>query len=168
MKNVVLTADLVREYLSYNEATGAITWIKRPYRLSAVRDGDKAGCATKAGYQVIRIGGANHLAHRIAWICFYGELPGSDIDHKNGDRADNRISNLRLATRAENCRNTKTQKNNKSGFKGVHLHKASGKWRASCKAGGKQLHLGTFNTAEDASSARQTYARLHHGEFFKE
>ena len=60
------------------------------------------GCWTRDGYRVVGLNGVQYLAHRLAWLMFYREDPGAyQIDHKNGDRADNRIENLRKC-RAEN------------------------------------------------------------------
>lgn len=86
-------------------------------------------------------------------------------DHRNGDGLDNRRSNLRHATNAENLRNRGATSQNTSGFKGVGLNQRSGRWRASIKIDGRQIHLGMHATPEDAARAYDAAARQHFGEF---
>jgi hypothetical protein len=90
-----------------------------------------------------------------------GRHPRGEIDHRNGDRADNRIANLRECSRAENARNVTSR--NPSGFKGVR--RDDSRWRASITVNGKRIHLGTFDTAEKAAAAYDKAARRYHGEF---
>lgn len=104
------------------------------------------------------------LAHRLAWALHFGRWPDQAIDHINGDRTDNRIANLRLATVAENTRNGKRRSTNTSGYKGVSLTE-NGQWRATIVAGGRQSYLGRFSTAEDAHAAYVKAASRLHGEF---
>lgn len=87
-------------------------------------------------------------------------------DHVNGDGLDNRRSNLRDATTAENGRNRRRQSNNASGFKGVFWNKADRKWRASIGVtDGKRQHLGCFSTPEAAAQAYDEAAREMYGEY---
>lgn len=105
------------------------------------------------------------MAHRLAWLYVYGEWPDAEIDHINGNTGDNRISNLRPATRAQNGANRGRQTNNASGVKGVCWHAQSGKWRAMIRISGKSRHLGLFN---DIGAAAAAYARAtvnRNGEF---
>lgn len=89
---------------------------------------------------------------------------GFDVDHIDGNKLNNRRSNLRLATRAENNRNRARRRDNKSGFKGVTKH-SSGRWRATIKANGKFKHLGVFDTPQEAHAAYLDASRYWHGEF---
>lgn len=86
------------------------------------------------------------------------------VDHRNGDGLDNRRANLRLCSGAENCRNKRMRKNNKSGFKGVYWHKKANKW-AAVIGHGKRWHLGLFADSAQAALAYDAKAREFFGEF---
>lgn len=94
-----------------------------------------------------------------------GAKKGQIVDHINGNPLDNRRSNLRFCTQAENCRNQKLSSNNTSGYKGVHL--IGKKWRAMIMVDGKNIHLGMYATAEEAARAYDNTATVEHGEFAK-
>ncbi len=104
------------------------------------------------GYRVGTIFGRRHFAHRIIWLLNCGESEG-EIDHINGDRADNRLENLRLVSRDENRRNVKRQANNKSGATGVN--KVGAVWQASIQVAGKQTYLGRYSTFAEALAVRK-------------
>jgi hypothetical protein len=107
------------------------------------------------GYLRGRVYGKFYLAHRVAWLLTYGTWPDDDIDHINGDRSDNRIANLRVATRSENMKNAKMRVNNTSGVVGVSWHKAARKWHAEIKSNGRKFSLGLFRDLEHAAIARR-------------
>lgn len=90
---------------------------------------------------------------------------GTVTDHIDGNGLNNRRENLRLATKAENGRNSRIRRRNKSGFKGVHLHKQSGKWRARISTGSKLVCLGLHETPEEAHAAYAKASIELHGEF---
>lgn len=117
----------------------------------------------QAGHIAVWHGGKHVLAHRLAWFLTHGVWPTRPVDHINGNPADNRLVNLRLATTAQNRANSKTNKNNKSGLKGVQFR--NGHWRAKITNGGVTRHLGVFETAEQAHSAYVAAASEVHGEF---
>ena len=121
-----------------------------------------SGCGGK--YQQIRLLGETHYAHRLAWLYVHGEWPKNDIDHRDGDTWNNRISNLRDVTRSVNNRNVlRPRRNGSSGIVGVSWHKATGKWQANIYAG-KHIHLGRFDTKEEAAAAYQRAKLIYHGE----
>lgn len=145
--------DRVRELLNYSTDTGIFTW--RIRRGGVARVGQIAGSDNGEGYLRIRIDGTKQLSHRLAWLYVHGVWPEYDIDHINGVRSDNKISNLRCATRSENAQNQSSEhrKKNGIGLIGVSLHKATKKFQASIKIKGKQYHLGLFKTPNDAHEA---------------
>lgn len=127
----------------------------------------KVGKTNRLGYVVINIDKKAFLAHRLAWLFIHGEFPEQDIDHKNGKRSDNRIKNLRLATASQNIANSKRNKNNKTGFKGVSYDGLTKRYKAYIQKNGKTIHLGAFYNAKDASNAYIKAAKTYFGEFTK-
>lgn len=101
------------------------------------------------------------LLHRL----ITGAPHGVEVDHINGDGLDNRRCNLRLCNHAENLRNSRRSSANRSGFKGVHWHNASGKWRAQIQCLSVRRHLGLFDSISDAVAAYNAAAFEVHGEF---
>jgi hypothetical protein len=161
MKESLLNAEKVRDVLSYDPDTGLFAWKKTGNR--ALKIGDRAGYLHPRGYVYIKIGNHSYAAHRLAWLIVHGQWPQDQLDHRNGVRSDNRISNLRPCVGStENNQNTAKYGSNRTGFHGVGWHKASGRWRARINAGGRQYHLGAFDTPEEASAAYlAAKARLH-------
>lgn len=148
-----LTATILRNALSYSPETGEFRWLVRSaYRVNV---GDLAGANNGSGYVLIQLNGRKHKAHRLAWLHFYGEFPGGEIDHINGIRSDNRISNLRDVTKAHNQQNQRRAHKNKRSCArlGVGFYKANGKWRARINVCGKQRHLGFYESESEAYSA---------------
>lgn len=156
------TIDL-NEILAYDPATGIFTWRINSTRVKA---GDKAGTVDRRGYVRIRIGDRKYAAHRLAWLLATGESPGEmTIDHINGNKSDNRIANLRLATNAENQRNKGGHRTKADLPKGVFWNKGKGRFHASIRLDTKLKHLGYFDTAEEAEAAYAKAAKEMHGEF---
>ena len=158
------SAETLRELLIYNPCTGELRWKRRPHRdwrdlrHNRHKAGRVAGTTQPGGYVFIGIDHAKQyrfLAHRIAWILWYGEDPTLEIDHINRIKNDNRITNLRTVDRSAQARNKGMYSNNTSGYAGVSLHKPSNKWRAAIGCGGRIRHIGYFDTPEEASAAYQ-------------
>jgi hypothetical protein len=146
-----LTAERLRELLDYDPATGEFR--NRVQRGGRGRAGDVAGCVNDRGYQRIGVDGQRHRAHRLAWLYDQGTWPAGMLDHIDGDRVNNRIGNLRIATRAQNAANRRPRAGGTSQFKGVSWDKDRGEWRARIKVDGRWRHLGRFTNPEDAARA---------------
>lgn len=162
MKAATLTQARLRDLLEYEPATGQFTW-----KVSAGRakSGSRAGCPDSLGYTQIRVDGRIYKTHRLAWLYVHGAFPFGQIDHINQDRGDNRIDNLRDATKAQNMWNVGVVAANTTGFKGVSLIKPTGRYRARIKKDGHEIRLGHFGTAKEAADAYAQAAAELHGEF---
>lgn len=142
----------ISDLLCYCPASGAFLW--RENVSSRAMKGNVAGTLAGCGYKTVSVGGVKYYAHRLAWFIHYGEWPKHQIDHINGERGDNRISNLRDVTNRENSKNKRLRSDNTSGHIGVYWHKRANKWMASIKGDERQIHLGLYENKEDAISAR--------------
>lgn len=169
-----ITPARLRELLDYDPETGEFRWRERP--LSDFKDqrttnwwnsknaGNVAGYITKdEGYRVIGIDAVYYKAHRLAWLGMTGELP-DEVDHINGDRADNRWSNLRRASRAENRQNLKVYKSNTSGVAGVYVCKdrRALAFRPYISVDGKRIWLPRCSSLEEAVAARDAAKAKYH------
>jgi hypothetical protein len=131
--------------------------INRYRRAPTAAEGEIAGRLVKSvGYYSVTIKGKRYQLSRLIWIYHNGNiLDGMLVDHINRDTSDNRVENLRLATYTQNEWNKPKL--------GCHLE--SGKWRARIKRFGKNVHLGMFETKEEAQAAYENYAAKLHGDF---
>lgn len=155
-----MTRERVASLLAYDQTTGIFTW--KVARGCAAK-GTPAGAVMGNGYIGIRIDGVRYLAHRLAWLLIHGAWPQGEVDHINGNRYDNRIENLRDVPRSLNQQNqTRAQSSNKTGALGVSKADAKGRFRARIFSNGKQHHLGTFKTVEEASQAYVSAKRQMH------
>jgi hypothetical protein len=156
------TQQYLHETFNYNPDTGLFF---RKRKISNITKIDKPLLAgAKSGRISIHINGKIYRAHKLAWLYVYGEWP-QEIDHINNDGTDNRICNLRKATRSENTCNRRTQVNNKSGHKGVSWCKSKNKWDARIGVENKIITLGRFEKIEDAIAAVNNARQKHHGNF---
>lgn len=154
--------NLVKQSLLYFPESGEFHWRVTTGRSVA---GTIAGSIYGTGHRIIKVNQCRYLAHRLAWAIVHEEEPPPLIDHRNGDPSDNRIANLREATRAQNAMNSKLYRNSKSGIKGVSWDKVSRKWAVSIYANGKGINLGRFDHKSTAAAAYRTAAEGMHGEF---
>lgn len=152
--------EIYNEYLSYNSETGIITWIKKSSKNVII--GRIAGTPHRMGYQAIQVRGNLRLSHRVAFLMYHGYLP-KYVDHINGNKIDNRISNLRSCTVSQNGFNRPAPPSNTSGYKGVG--KCGDKWRSRLVFEGKEYSFGTYDCKHEAAKAYNIGALKHHGEF---
>ena len=172
----VPSPEQLRKLLSYNPNTGGLFWRERPSSCFPNERAAKSWNTRYAnkeaftarnnyGYAVGNVNYVSCLASRVAWAITHGHWPSNDIDHINGDRSDNRLRNLREATRSENLCNKGQQRNNTSGQKGVWWNKSANRWEASIGKGGRVRYLGRFSSLSEAKSAYVDAATKIHGEF---
>lgn len=162
-RTTLLTAERLRELLSYDPVTGIFTW--RVDRGGNAKRGSVAGSPNSDGYIQIKIDGVLHKAHRLAWLYVHGTWPDEQIDHRIGDRSDNRISELRPADFSENACNRGLRSDNKSGVPGVHWDREAGKWNVRVQKSGKRILVGRFHSLTDAIAARRAYSEFVQGEY---
>ena len=136
--------ERVRELFSYNPHSGEL-----------LRGGKKCGYRNPKGYLLVSIDGSDFMAHRVIWLIHYGEDPCLGIDHKDRDKSNNSIKNLRLATKKQNCRNTNA--------KGYNLTK--GRYQARIMVDGKMHNIGLYKTEQEASDAYQSVKQVLHADF---
>lgn len=158
------TQARLKELLHYEPDTGHFTRLVR--RGGTANAGSKAGSLNRHGYVLIVVDGHRYAAHRLAFLYMTGAMPPEFVDHINQIKDDNRWENLRLASRAENSANTGLRVDNKSGYRGVFWLARLGKWRASGRnRAGKSVHLGLFESPEDAAAVALEWRRQLFGEF---
>lgn len=168
-----LPVEQMRRLLRYEPETGRLFWKERSEK-------DQIGAALwnakYAGMEAFRTAGQNgrktgtflggkYQTPRVIWAIVNGESVFGEIDHINGDPSDNRLCNLREATKSQNQHNKAKYSNNSSGFKGVSAHKDSGRWQARIAAHGRRHWLGKFRTPEAAHAAYCAAAERLHGTF---
>jgi hypothetical protein len=159
--------EVLRQLFRYEPETGHLYWLPRPLEMFPDERAMKSWNTNFAGarsflfkeshgYMSGKVFRKTYRAHRIIWAIVNGEWPTGHIDHINGDRADNRIENLRDVDRRSNQRNQKLSCRNTSGFAGVYFCKRQKRWSARIRAAkGQDLRLGTFNTKGEAIEARK-------------
>jgi len=157
-----LTHERLKSLLSYDPNTGHFVWRVAHRGIFA---GTLAGSQDQ-GRVRIRIDYKEYKAARLAVFYMTGCWPINEVDHINQIAGDDRYSNLREATHAQNCRNI-TRVNTKPGLKGTSLHKRTGRYTAQVGFNNKKVHLGYFSTPEAAHAAYCEAAAKLHGEFFR-
>lgn len=156
----VHTVERIRELFSYDPATGK--FYQKYSAKSGFVPGSEVGSINPNGYVYLSVDGLLVRAHRAAWAITHGEWPSVTVDHRNQNKSDNRLDNLRLATTSQNQANTVCRPNG-TGRKGVSIHK--GKYRAQIKLNGMNRALGAFTTLDEASHAYNRAAIELHGDF---
>ena len=157
-----LSAAQARALLDYAPDTGLLTWKATG---TGRRSGGEAGNRNTDGYVRTTIKYRAYANHRLAWLIYYGEWPKDQVDHIDGDRSNNRISNLRQASSSINNQNLRrAYPNNKLGVLGVYYETSRNKYVARICVKGRQATIGRFNSLEEASNAYLAAKRaLHEG-----
>ena len=149
MRKETLTAERLRESLTYNPKTGIFIW-KAVNKHHKEKTGKRAGYFNE--YVIIGLDGITYRAHRLAWLYVYGKFPKKMIDHKNGNRLDNRITNLLPVNNYKNTQNH-LKKRNGSGLPCGVRKLSYGSFHTRITVNKKVIYLGTFKTIEEASNA---------------
>ena len=162
MRKESITQAELKELLDYDPDTGIFKW---KVCRGGKQIGRVAGYMHNSGYRYTEIEYQHYALHRLAWLYVYGTYPDDtiEIDHINGVRDDNRIANLRLATRAQQMQNKAVYSNSTTKLPGITFHRASGKYAARVNVNGKQIWLGLFTSVEEAWDARVKAKAKHHG-----
>jgi len=159
MATQILTQERLKELLGYDPETGVFTW--RVNRTAGLKKGDVAGAIDSEGYRLLCLDKRYYKAHRAAWLYMTGEWPAHSIDHIDRNPSNNRFSNLRVATTAQNGMNRRLDARNASGVTGVSWCKNSKKWRADIGENGKLVRLGRFDSLAAATAARKAAEERH-------
>lgn len=155
-----LNISNLRKILKYDPISGDFSWIAS--RAGRFKPGARAGYKRPNGYVRINFNGSLYYAHRLAWLFVHDRWPSNEIDHIDGDPSNNRIENLREATRAENCQNVKASAKSASQLLGAHYDSISERWLSQIAIDGRNIALGFFNSAEEAHTAYKTAKRKYH------
>jgi len=163
---IEITQELLKEYVTYEPLTGVFTKRKKKHsRDNTVKVGEQLGHLSGDGYIHFAFFGKKRKAHRLAWLYVYGELPNSLIDHIDGDKTNNKINNLRLASFEQNAANRHVVKS-KTGYRGVYESKYKGEVVGYIAQYNKK-HLGFFKEVKEAAKAVDKYMFEKLGSFVK-
>ena len=159
-----MNQQLVAECFEHRD--GKLYWKKVAYPSKQYLVGQEAGSIHQTGYRHVTWLGKVHKVHRLIFLLEYGYLP-PEVDHINGDRQDNRLENLRPATRSQNQCNRGALASNTSGYPGVTWHKASKAWYVRVMKDGKSKIIGYFKDLELAGLFAAEARSLYHGAYAK-
>jgi hypothetical protein len=160
----MITQQLVAECFVHRE--GKLYWKKVAHPNKQYLVGQEAGSIHQTGYRHVSWLGKVHKVHRLIFLLEYGYLP-PEVDHINGDRQDNRLENLRPATRSENQCNRGVLANNTSGYPGVSWHRKSKAWVVRVMKNGKTVVQQYFKDVELAGLFAAEARSLYHGAYAK-
>lgn len=147
------TQERLKELFNYCPETGLLT--RKVTKTYNAKKGSAAGSLNKSnGYLAVAIDGRTYCVHKIIWLHVFGGHGDHQVDHRDGNRINNKIKNLHIASQQKNMMNKSMQSNNKSNITGVRWTHALNKYRSVITVKGKVTHLGVFNTIFDAACAR--------------
>jgi hypothetical protein len=176
-----MNIDTLHKLFIYDAEAGELYWRERTpdmfntgKRFSAERKcnhwngrhaNKPAGCLCPDGYIKVRLSTRLYRAHQIIYAMAHGYWPPMDLDHKDGNRSNNTIANLRLATHSQNMANKRVHKSSRHGLKGVEKQSASSGYISRIMVHGKRIYLGAYPTVELAHAAYVEAAKKYFGEF---
>jgi hypothetical protein len=158
----MITQEVLKEWLHYDQTTGNFTWAKSGH---GIAKGRVAGSKNSLGYRRIKILYVEYLSHRLAWLYMTGTMPEYEVDHIDGIKSNNKWSNLRTATAEQNGMNRPILKSNVSGITGVFWNRHRNKWGAFINIAGKTKSLGNFIIKEHAIKKRLEAEEIYYGEY---
>lgn len=161
-KNESLTINRLKQILRYESTTG-LFYSKEIHK--QWKSGRILNYTAPDKRQSVLVDGNRYRAHRLAWFYTHGYWPSKHIDHINGDPSDNRLCNLREATRTQNMANSKRPITNTTGYKGVSWHKGASKYQVHIRHAGKIYYLGLFTSAKQGHKAYAAATKRLNGEF---
>ncbi|MBR8479452.1 HNH endonuclease [Burkholderia cenocepacia] len=152
--------ERLKQFVAYDPETGRFHWLRNKARAKA---GDEVGWIDEFGHRRMKFDGKMLLLHVVAWEMHNGPVPeGLEVDHRDGNPANNVLTNLRVATRSQNMQNMKMRASNKSGVKGVNWNKNHGRFQVQICLNRKKHHGGYFDTIEEAAvRVRELRAQVH-------
>lgn len=160
MAKAILDITRLRSLLNYNPDTGEFHWLvdRRPNKTA----GKLAGSPDEEGYLRIGIDRRRYRSHRLAWFYVYGEWPELEIDHKDTDRTNNRIGNLRQVTRHVNMQNMRKSPTKAASDLPMGVCRSRRGFYSQICVYGKKINLGSYPTPEAAHEAYVKAKRQHH------
>lgn len=159
----MITQERLKEVLHYNKHVGVFTWRDKSNPRTY---GKTAGVVNRGrGYITIGIDYGHYTAHHLVWLWHHGYMPAGQIDHIDGDRSNNLLSNLREVSQEQNSMNMKRNALNTSGVKGVHWDNQRKRWVAVIKNREQYLFRKAFKNIEDAEREIKAAREALHGEF---
>lgn len=167
-----ITAEQLRVRLLYDPEVGLFirrfdVWTGRHRNVLIAAEGTVADLPHCEGYLRVSLFGRQYLSHRLAWLYMTGEWPVNMIDHRDGNRRNNRWENLRDVTNAVNMQNCRSAHiDSRSGLLGAHWDEARGVWQSKIMVNGHAIYLGRFDTPDEAHQAYMVAKRHLHGEGF--
>lgn len=168
----MITGDIVRSLLDYDPVSGVLVWKSREgsdrgtHSWNAKHAGKRAGGSRGVyGYRGVKILGKVYMEHRVIWLFVNDEWPKIDIDHINGDSEDNRLENLRVATRTQNIQNQKCRMDNLAGLKGIQWRSDMKKYHVRITVNGIRRTVGWYVDPNEAHAAYCREAGVSFGEF---
>lgn len=159
-KEVALTAERLRHLVSYDPVTGIMCW-QNPTNRRILAGSEFGNINPRWGRRSGVIDGYRHFVHRLAWLYVHGRWPSGAIDHRNCDPLDNRLSNLREASRSQNNVNRRSPR--PLGMRGAFRRRSG--WEAHISINNKCVYIGNYRTPGEAHDAYVAKAREVYGEF---